>query len=92
MLCIKDHYPSSKFETVFYSLFPAIWVPPQSDLSNPANLRVSHVPLLLPNKIFKDKLDFLAKTLRRRGSGRDHRWGWNARVQEEIDRYHKNGG
>jgi len=38
MIYIKDHYPSDKFEAAFYSLFPALWIPPQSDLSDPTNL------------------------------------------------------
>jgi len=38
MIYVKDHYPNDKFETAFYSLFAALWVPPQSDLSKPANL------------------------------------------------------
>jgi len=38
MLYIKAHYPVAKFEAAFYSLFPALWVPPQSDLSKPDNL------------------------------------------------------
>jgi len=37
MIYIKDHY-KDKFETTFYSLYHALWVPPQSDLSKPANL------------------------------------------------------
>lgn len=40
MIYIKDHYPSDKFEAAFYSLFPALWIPPQSDLSEPTNLTV----------------------------------------------------
>ncbi|KAJ6595906.1 putative glutathione S-transferase kappa 1 [Mycena vulgaris] len=40
MIYIKDHYPRDKFEAVFYDLFPALWVPPQSDLSKPENLKV----------------------------------------------------
>ena len=40
MIYIKDHYPSDKFEAAFYSLFPALWIPPQSDLSDPTNLTV----------------------------------------------------
>jgi len=39
MLYIKANYPNTKFEAAFYSLFPALWIPPQSDLSKPANLR-----------------------------------------------------
>ncbi|KAJ7689486.1 putative DSBA family oxidoreductase [Mycena rosella] len=39
MIYIKDHYPRDKFERVFFDLFPALWVPPQSDLSKPENLK-----------------------------------------------------
>jgi len=44
MIYIKDHYSSDKFEAVFYSLFTALWIPPQSDLSIPANFHVSSPP------------------------------------------------
>jgi hypothetical protein len=33
MIYIKDHFSNEEFETTFYSLFPALWVPPQIDLS-----------------------------------------------------------
>jgi len=45
ILYIKANYPTAKFETVFYSLFLALWVPPQSNLSKSANLHA----LLLEN-------------------------------------------
>ncbi|KIM80311.1 hypothetical protein PILCRDRAFT_822436 [Piloderma croceum F 1598] len=38
MLYIKAHYPAPQFEAAFFSYFPALWVPPQSDLSKPTNL------------------------------------------------------
>jgi len=45
MLYIKDHYPRDKFEAAFYSIFPAVWIPPQVDISKPTNFH----PVLLKN-------------------------------------------
>jgi glutathione S-transferase kappa 1 len=54
MLYIKAHYPTAKFEAAFYSLFPALWVPPQSDLSKTANLHVSPALHLLFDGLYNN--------------------------------------
>ncbi|KZP03652.1 putative DSBA family oxidoreductase [Athelia psychrophila] len=47
MAYIKDHFAPAKFEEVFMALFPALWVPPQTDLSVPVNFEVRSRSILL---------------------------------------------
>jgi len=81
MLHIKAHYPASKFEAAFFSFFPALWVPPQYDISKPTNL---HVSMYLTSHFWRPSniayLDRPRAELYFIPGGRDNRWCWDTRI------------
>ena len=94
MIYIKEHYPQNKFEAAFYSLFPALWVPPQSDLSKLANLSVRTFPMCvqLPTLLIEAfTADSPPEELHSSRGERDHRWGWRRGIQAEVNRYNEEG-
>jgi len=92
MWYIKDHYPNDKFETAFIALFPALWIPPQSDLSKVENFRAHLLQNFTPQETesiiaganspeYKEKLTAITKKVVEEQGAFGCPWYWVTNAQ-----------